>query len=67
MKTFKKHEYTVECKCGYTQTNNDDHIRDDIVLVKVSFCERCCPLCAGNPIQLLYDKNGDRHKGVNNG
>ena len=60
MLNWKKHEYAVECKCGHKQTNNDDGVCEDVVLVKISYCRQCCPRCAGRPIQIFYDKNNNR-------
>jgi hypothetical protein len=58
---FTNHEYTVECqRCGNKQTNSDDGVDEKVHTLRVDTCRACCPESKSFPIQVPYDKEGER-------
>jgi len=63
MKKYKfiKHKYIVKCdRCGWERKCNDDNVVGKCVLVKIGFCDQCCPNGEGRGWVVCYDKDGNK-------
>ena len=60
MRQYLVHEYTVVCRCGYSQINNDDNVSPAVKVVSISHCNECCPSAERMGVQICFDSAGNR-------